>query len=120
MIATIKRPGFEMRGNIPQAFIDIARDFFGSGDVEVIMEKDDELVDITDTKWYKKRKAERNPGRNLKNYRSIHGYTQAILAEKLGVFTHHISEMERGKRAISKIMALKLSEVFAVSPERFI
>lgn len=120
MIATIKQPGFEMRGNIPEAFIDVTREFFGADDVEVIIERDDELVDITDTAWYKKRTAERNPGRNLKNYRGIHGYTQAILAEKLGVFTHHISEMESGKRAISKAMALKLSEVFGVSPERFI
>ena len=120
MIATIKRPGFEMRGNIPEAFIDVAREFFGADDVEVVIEKDDELVDITDTKWYKRRKAEHNPGRNLKNYRRIHGYTQAILAEKLGILTHHISEMETGKRAISKAMVLKLSEVFGASPERFI
>jgi DNA-binding XRE family transcriptional regulator len=120
MIATIKQPSFEMRGNIPEAFLEVTRNFFGADDVEVVDEKDDELVSITDTKWYKKRKAERDPGRNLKNYRGIHGYTQALLAEKLGILTHHISEMETGKRAISKAMALKLSEVFEVSPDRFI
>lgn len=120
MIATIKKPGFEMRGNIPEAFIDVAREFFGADDVEVVIEKDDELVDITDTEWYKKRKAQRNPGRNLRNYRTIHGLTQAILANKLEIHTHHISEMESGKRAISKAMALKLSEIFNASPERFI
>jgi DNA-binding XRE family transcriptional regulator len=120
MIATIKRPGIEMRGNIPEAFLEVTRKFFGADDVEIVDETDDELVSITDTAWYTKRKADHNPGRNLKNYRGIHGFTQAILAGKLGVLTHHISEMESGKRAISKAMALKLSEVFDVSPERFI
>ena len=86
----------------------------------MIPEKDDELVSIIDTKWYKNRKKDHNPGRNLKNYRTIYGLTQAVLAEKLGVLTHHVSEMENGKRAISKAMALKLSEIFEVSPDRFI
>jgi plasmid maintenance system antidote protein VapI len=43
-----------------------------------------------------------------------------MLAEKLGGVPHHISEMETGRRAISKAIALKLSEVLEVSPERFI
>jgi hypothetical protein len=67
MIATIKRPGFEMRGNIPEEFIEVTREFFGADDVEVVNEKDDELVSITDTKWYRKRKAERNPGHCIAN-----------------------------------------------------
>lgn len=120
MIAMIKRPEFEMRGNIPDAFIDVVRDFFGADVVEVVEEQADELVDITDTKWYKKRKTERNPGRNLRNYRKIHGLTQAALANMVAIHTHHISEMESGKRAISRAMALKLSEYFNISPERFI
>lgn len=120
MIATIKLPGFEMHGNIPEAFLEVTRKFFGADDVEIIDKADNELVSITDTEWYRKRKADHHPGRNMKNYRRIHGYTQVILAGKLGVLAHHVSEMETGKRAISKAMALKLSEIFAVSTERFI
>jgi DNA-binding XRE family transcriptional regulator len=120
MIATIKRPSSEIRGEIPAAFLDLTRKYFGADDVEGVNEKDDELVSIVDTKWYKNRKKDHSPCRNLKNYRTVHYLTQAALAEDLGILTHHISEMENGKRAISKAMALKLSEVFDVSPDRFI
>jgi DNA-binding XRE family transcriptional regulator len=120
MIATIKRPGFEMRGNIPDDFIEVTRKFFGEKDVKVVKEKDDELVDITTTKWYKKQEAKRDPGFNLKFYRVLHKFTQAELAKKVEALPHHISAMETGKRAISKAMALKLSELFNVSPDRFI
>jgi DNA-binding XRE family transcriptional regulator len=120
MIATVKRPGFEMRGNIPEEFIEITRKFFGEKGVKVVKEKDDELVDITTTKWYKKQEAERDPSFNLKFYRGLHKYTQAELAKKVGALPHHVSEMETGKRAISKAMALKLAKIFNVSPDRFI
>jgi hypothetical protein len=49
MIATIKRPGIEVRGNIPEAFLEVTRKFFGADDVEIVDETDDELVSITDT-----------------------------------------------------------------------
>lgn len=46
--------------------------------------------------------------------------TQKQLAEKLGVLPHHISEMEHGKRAISKKMAHKLAETLNVSYKVFL
>ena len=46
--------------------------------------------------------------------------TQKQLAEKLGVLPHHISEMEYGKRPISKKMAHKLSEVLNVNYKVFL
>ena len=48
------------------------------------------------------------------------GLTQAKLAEKLGVLPHHISEMEYGKRPISKKMAHKLAEVLEVNYKVFL
>jgi DNA-binding XRE family transcriptional regulator len=120
MIAVIKHPSFEMRGDVPDDFIELARKNYGAKAIKIFSEKDDELVSIVDTKWYKNRKKNHNPSRNLKNYRTIHELTQAALAEKLGILTHHVSEMENGKRSISKAMALKLSEIFEVSPDRFI
>jgi DNA-binding XRE family transcriptional regulator len=120
MIATIKRPGFEMRGDIPPAFLEVARKYFGKNLVEVVEEAEDRLIDITDTDWYKERKAKREPGHTLRLYRTMHKFTQSVLAKMVGALPHHISEMESGKRAISKAMALRFAEIFEVSPDRFI
>ena len=48
------------------------------------------------------------------------GLTQAELAKKLGILPHHVSEMEYGKRPISKKMAHKLAEVFDVNYKVFL
>jgi DNA-binding XRE family transcriptional regulator len=118
MIAIVKSPRIEMKGDIPDAFLEIARKFFGQDLIEV--KKDDELVNIADTNWAKRRAAMRSPGLNMKNLRELRGYTQVQLAERLGVLRTHISAMENGKRAISKAVALKLAEIFDTSPDRFI
>jgi DNA-binding XRE family transcriptional regulator len=46
--------------------------------------------------------------------------TQKELAAKLGVFQHHLSEMENSKRPIGKQMAKKLSAVFKSDYRLFI
>ena len=46
--------------------------------------------------------------------------TQKQLAEKLGIFTHHVSEMEHGKRTIGKAMAKRLAEVLNVDYRVFL
>ena len=46
--------------------------------------------------------------------------TQRQLAEKLLVLPHHISEMEHGKRPISKKMAHKLAETLDVHYKVFL
>lgn len=48
------------------------------------------------------------------------GLTQKELAKKIGVLPHHISEMEHGKRPISKKMAQKLGEIFQVDYRVFL
>ena len=40
------------------------------------------------------------------------GLTQKALADELDILPHHVSEMEHGKRPISKKMAHKLGKVF--------
>jgi len=107
-----------MKGDIPEAFLEVAREFFGRDGVEV--KSDDEMENIADTTWYKRHAAKRTPGLNMKNFRELRGYTQAKLAEKLGVLRNHVSAMENEKRSISKAMALKLAAIFDTSPERFI
>ena len=46
--------------------------------------------------------------------------TQEKLAEKLGTRKQVISDMEHGRRAISKATAKELSKIFSVSTDRFI
>ena len=117
MIAIVKNPRIEIKGDMPQAFLDVTRKFFGS---EIEVRPDEEMEVVADTAWYKRHTAKRTPDLNMKNFRELRGYTQAQLAEKLGILRNHISAMENGKRAISKAMALKLATIFETSPERFI
>lgn len=56
----------------------------------------------------------------LRGLRYRDGLTQQDLAEKLGIYRHHISEMENGKRSISKEMAKKLGNVFNVNYKLFL
>jgi transcriptional regulator with XRE-family HTH domain len=56
----------------------------------------------------------------MRAYRKMRGLTQAELAEKIGVMRHHVTEMETGKRSVSKSVALKLAKLFSVSVDRFI
>ena len=47
--------------------------------------------------------------------------TQSELGKKLGFFTaQKISDMEKGRRKISKVVAKKLSKIFEVPIERFL
>ena len=46
--------------------------------------------------------------------------TQAELGDKLGVSKQVISDMESGRRAISRKTAKELSRIFNVSASRFI
>jgi len=47
-------------------------------------------------------------GLAIRGARVKSGYTQKKLADALGILPHHISEMEHGKRSVSKKMARKL------------
>jgi plasmid maintenance system antidote protein VapI len=61
-----------------------------------------------------------HPGSRLHGLRTREGLTQKDLADKLGVRQHHISEMEKGKRAIGLEMAKRMSAMFDVSYKAFI
>jgi DNA-binding XRE family transcriptional regulator len=82
---------------------------------------DSKLMNVFETDWYKRVKAETNPGDNMKIYRGIHGMTQDALGRILGnIPRQHVSNMERGLRAISVNSAKKLSKLFKVPLEKFI
>lgn len=60
------------------------------------------------------------PGEALKAYRLQYKYTQKALADKLGVASARISDMEQGIKAISPEHAIILSSLFNVPINVFI
>lgn len=59
-------------------------------------------------------------GLAIRGGRAKSGLTQKALADKLGILPHHVSEMEHGKRSVSKKMARKLSSVLGISYKVFL
>ncbi|MCG6154016.1 MULTISPECIES: helix-turn-helix domain-containing protein [Leptospira] len=81
---------------------------------------EEDTLEVKKTKWYKEIKNQITPGDNLKIYRLNKGFSQGKLAKLLGILPSNISEMERGKRGISKDIAKKLSVILETRVEKFI
>jgi DNA-binding XRE family transcriptional regulator len=60
------------------------------------------------------------PGRILRGFRNRDEMTQGELAAKLGTTQTRVSELESGKRHISKRMAEKLGEIFEIPYKAFL
>ncbi len=60
------------------------------------------------------------PAVALRSYRYREALTQQDLADQLGIHRHHISEMENGKRSITKNTAKKLGKFFKVNYRIFL
>lgn len=61
------------------------------------------------------------PGDWLRHLREAQGLTQEELGRELGgVSGSRVSDWESHRRSVSKAMAKKLSNIFNVSPDRFI
>lgn len=58
-------------------------------------------------------------GHNIRRLRTMHGYTQEKLANRIKAKTSHISEMENGKRGIGEKIIVRLCNVFKVEPYEF-
>ena len=122
MLAVVKTPRIriEIKGKISKRLLDVLKEEYGS-DVQIIPDDEDEKIDIFEMDWYKKIKEKLTSGKNMRIYRQNRGMTQKELGELLGgVPRQHISNMERGIRAISKKVALNLSKIFNTSVDKFI
>ena len=122
MRAVVKMPHIDIaiRGNIPAKLLSVLKKEYGPN-VQIVNDSENKMLRVVDTGWYKKTKLSATPGENMKLYRELHKMTQAELGEKLGGLPRqHISNMERGIRAISLTTAKKMSAVFKVSVERFV
>ncbi len=58
----------------------------------------------------------KNFGNKLKYYRLMRGYTQEILAEKLGVDAHYISDIECGTRNITFKTLFRITSALDIEP----
>lgn len=110
---------FEIKGKIPSEVMGYLKRKYEQ-DIKIV-EYGEELINIFDTNWYKEISSSTTPGETLKIYRENLRLSQTTLGKKLGKFTRQkISDMENGKRSISKNVAKKLSRIFDVSIDRFI
>jgi DNA-binding XRE family transcriptional regulator len=125
MLAVVKKRRtkkrlFEIKGDIPEKVIDYFTNEYGNS-FEIINEENDELIDIFQTDWFKDIDKDTTPGDSLRIYRENIGLTQEKLGKQLGNFyRQNISDMEHGRRSISKEKAKKLSKIFNVPIDRFL
>ena len=60
-----------------------------------------------------------HPGKVVRGLRVKEDITQEELAERIGIAQTRVSELESGKRPISRNMAKRLAQAFNVSPRMF-
>jgi DNA-binding XRE family transcriptional regulator len=122
MLAVVKKPhtkiaAFKLIGHVDRETIRYLNGRFGEENVDV----DDEVIDITESDWFKNISKKITPGAVVRAYRENLEITQQQLAEKAGFNnSSYISDIEHGRRTISKNLAKKFAEIFNVSLEMFV
>ncbi len=82
-----------------------------------------ETLELSDIRAKMKRKhgaSFQTPGYYLRVYRIRAGLTQVVLAKKINVHQHHLSEIENNKRSIGKELAKKLASVLKWDYKEFL
>ena len=80
----------------------------------------DDYLNAMEMEWFKNLECGDTPGKNMRFYRKLAGMTQLVLAGRLGATKQFVSDMENGRKPISKATAKKLAKIFDVSVARFI
>jgi DNA-binding XRE family transcriptional regulator len=122
MWARVKMRGIsiDIEGAIPGPILEILRLEYGPR-LRVTTSGFERMRDVLNAPLYKTETLAMNPRAYLKFYRQDNYLTQAELGRMLGdVQPQIISNMENGRRPISRIMALRLSRLFDVSADKFI
>ena len=123
MQVVVKTPRIEIniKGiQIPARLMEVLKEEYGH-DLNLVKSDEDEVVDVFETSWYKEVSERMTPGKYLAIYRKNKKLTQEQLGKVLGgVPRQHISNMERGRRAISLKMARNLSAILDTPIERFV
>jgi DNA-binding XRE family transcriptional regulator len=108
---------FTVQGEIPDKYLKLLKKDVGSA---LSVFEDGETASVTEMDWYKEMAEKSSPGDTLRFYRTLHKMTQDTLAARIGVTKQKISNMEHNSKPISRKTAYQLSEVFEISPGRFI
>ena len=129
MLVVVKKPHIKfdinVEGHISKNFlIKIANLFkkeYGNDDVVVNYDDSDAAIDVFKTDWYKETKNKMTPADYMKIYRENINLSQAELGEKLGGLSRqYVSDLEKGRRGISKQIAKKLADILDVPVKRFL
>jgi len=123
----VKKPRIKFNisidGNVTLAILNKIEDMVKKefGNVEVKYDENEQLTDPFNSDWYLKTKKSMTPGDYIKIYRENRSWTQTELGNKLGGLSRqYISDLEKGRRGISKDIAKKLTALFEVPVQRFI
>ncbi len=122
MRAIVKTGGIwiQLRGNIPQAVLDVLRQEYGRRLI-LRSELGEPMTDILNAPLYKSNPVEMTPGDYLRFFRQDRDLTQAALGQALGGLSRqNVFDMENGRKPISRITALRFSKFFEVSSDKFI
>ncbi|MBR2059774.1 MAG: helix-turn-helix transcriptional regulator [Fibrobacter sp.] len=128
MLAVVNQPrtqgteaaSFRIEGKVPKFVVMFLESAFSKAlKVEVSDDEDDVAVPFEQTEWYKDIKASMTAGDTVKADRGLRGWTQKVLAQKLGISVQNLSEIERDVRPVSRKMAAKLAEVFNTDPAAY-
>ena len=128
MLAVVNQPrtqgteaaSFRTEGKVPKFVVMFLESAFNKAlKVEVSDDEDDVAVPFEQTEWYKDIKASMTAGDTVKADRGLRGWTQKVLAQKLGISVQNLSEIERDVRPVSRKMAAKLAEVFNTDPAAY-
>ena len=110
----------DIKGEIPKHILRFLKNNFGN-QMKISSREDDSLVNIRDSTWYKNVKQKMTPAKYMKHLRESRELSQEHLGELLGnVSRQNVSNMENGKRGISKDKAIKLSKIFGIPVDRFL
>ena len=128
MLAVVNQPrtqgteaaSFRIEGKVPKFVVMFLESAFNKAlKVEVSDDDDDVAVPCEQTEWYRDIKASMTAGDTVKADRGLRGWTQKVLAQKLGISVQNLSEIERDVRPVSRKMAAKLAEVFDTDPAAY-
>jgi DNA-binding XRE family transcriptional regulator len=118
MLENGKMVEFKITGNVPFFYIDLTRRLFPN--IKETADEDEELIEISKSKWFKEMEAKTTPGDSLHAMRTLRGMKQIELAKKIGVNPQQISDMEKGRAPIGKKMAMKIGEALNFSYKLFL
>ena len=121
MLAVAKTPHIEVRvsGKLGSDWLTFLKKKLGSALV-ITGVSEDNYVDYFETETAKRLEKLVTPEFCMRTYRENKNLTQEKLGEFLGVSRAYVCDMEKGRKAISKEMAKKLSKLFKVPIDRFI